>query len=91
MPLGGCGLARCDFFLMTEDGAIYLNGSSIQCRFHSMVNVPTALGKYGDFLTQDLIQGIGILGTEMFDKRKPFDLRTMIYRSRHLSLGRRNL
>ena len=59
--LGGCGLARCDFFL-TEDGAIYLNELNTMPGFTQMVNVSTSLGKYGTFLLRPY-QGIGNLGT----------------------------
>ena len=66
--LGGCGLARCDFFL-TEDGAIYLNELNTiwvslngQCTHY--------FGKIWDSLTQILSRELVVLGQEMFDKRE---------------------
>ena len=50
--LGGCGLARCDFFL-TEDGAIYLNELNTMPGFTNG-QCTHFFGKIWDFLTQTL-------------------------------------
>ena len=51
--LGGCGLARCDFFL-TEDGAIYLNELNTMPGFTQWSMYPLLWEKYGTFFTQTL-------------------------------------
>ena len=66
--LGGCGLARCDFFL-TEDGAIYLNELNTMPGFTQWSMYPLLWENMGLFYS-DLIKELVALGQEMFDKRE---------------------
>lgn len=66
--LGGCGLARCDFFL-TEDGAIYLNELNTMPGFTQWSMYPLLWENMG-LSYSDLIKELVALGQEMFDKRE---------------------
>ncbi len=66
--LGGCGLARCDFFL-TEDGAIYLNELNTMPGFTQWSMYPLLWENMG-LSYSDLIKELVTLGQEMFDKRE---------------------
>ena len=66
--LGGCGLARCDFFL-TEDGAIYLNELNTMPGFTQWSMYPLLWENMG-LSYSDLIKELVVLGQEMFDKRE---------------------
>ena len=66
--LGGCGLARCDFFL-TEDGAIYLNELNTMPGFTQWSMYPLLWENMG-LSYSDLIKELVALGQEMFEKRE---------------------
>ena len=66
--LGGCGLARCDFFLR-EDGAIYLNELNTMPGFTQWSMYPLLWENMG-LSYSDLIKELVVLGQEMFDKRE---------------------
>ena len=66
--LGGCGLARCDFFL-AEDGTIYLNELNTMPGFTQWSMYPLLWENMGLSYT-DLIKELVALGQEMFEKRE---------------------
>lgn len=66
--LGGCGLARCDFFY-TEDGSIYLNELNTMPGFTQWSMYPLLWENMGLAYT-DLIEELVKLGKEMFAKRE---------------------
>lgn len=66
--IGGCGLARCDFF-MTEDGRIYLNELNTMPGFTQWSMYPLLWENMG-LAYSDLIKELVRLGQEMFDKRE---------------------
>ena len=66
--LGGCGLARCDFFL-AEDGTIYLNELNTMPGFTQWSMYPLLWENMG-LSYSDLIKELVALGQEMFDKRE---------------------
>ena len=66
--LGGCGLARCDFFL-TDDGQIYLNELNTMPGFTQWSMYPLLWENMG-LPYSDLIEELVKLGQEMFVKRE---------------------
>ena len=66
--LGGCGLARCDFFL-TADGQIYLNELNTMPGFTQWSMYPLLWENMG-LAYPDLIEELVRLGQEMFVKRE---------------------
>lgn len=66
--IGGCGLARCDFFL-TEDGQLYLNELNTMPGFTQWSMYPLLWENMG-LAYSDLIETLVELGQEMFDKRE---------------------
>lgn len=66
--LGGCGLARCDFFL-TEDGQVYLNELNTMPGFTQWSMYPLLWENMGLAYT-DLITELVRLGQEVFEKRE---------------------
>lgn len=66
--IGGCGLARCDFFL-TEDGQLYLNELNTMPGFTQWSMYPLLWDNMG-LAYADLIETLVQLGQEMFDKRE---------------------
>lgn len=66
--LGGCGLARCDFFY-TEEGHIYLNELNTMPGFTQWSMYPLLWENMG-LAYSDLIEELVRLGQEMFDKRE---------------------
>lgn len=66
--LGGCGLARCDFFL-TEDGQVYLNELNTMPGFTQWSMYPLLWENMGLSYT-DLITELVRLGQEAFEKRE---------------------
>ncbi|MGT2925822.1 D-alanine--D-alanine ligase [Streptococcus cuniculipharyngis] len=66
--IGGCGMARCDFFL-TEDGQLYLNELNTTPGFTQWSMYPLLWENMG-LAYSDLIEELVALGKEMFAKRE---------------------
>ena len=66
--LGGCGLARCDFFL-TDDGQIYLKELNTMPGFTQWSMYPLLWENMG-LAYPDLIEELVRLGQELFAKRE---------------------